>query len=102
MGPPGTVAEFQYTEPGFGEYDERYENEALETLDVAGEARPTIRIAVTEKSLSRGGFEVRYHRWFDVQTGALIRQTYELVSGKPPSNARGDENWTATSITVPK
>jgi hypothetical protein len=102
LGPPGTVAEFQFTPRGGGNYDERYENEALETLQVGGQARPSVRVSVTERKLDGAVFELNYHRWFDVQTGALIRQTYRLVSGKAPSNARQDENWAATSVTVPQ
>jgi hypothetical protein len=100
-GPPGTVAQFTSRDGLLGSttaWHERFETEALETLQIGGEARPTIRIAVTETGIFGNGFEGTWHRWFDVQTGAEIRQSFQPSRGQAPTN----QDWTATSIAVPK
>jgi len=100
-GPPGTATDFLSRDSPFGggsSWHEHFENEALETLSIAGEPRPTIRIAVTEKGVFGNSFEATWHRWFDVQTGAIIQQSYQLIHGQAATN----QDWTATSITVPK
>jgi hypothetical protein len=65
-------------------------------LEIGGEARATIRIIVAEKGVSRNYFEGTWQRWVDLQTGAVIQQTYQHVHGQAPTN----QDWTATSITV--
>ena len=97
-GPPGTAVEFRFVRNDGTNYMYRYKNEALETFQIGGEARPTVRIAFTESGMGGNHFEGTWRRWFDVQTGAVLRQSYQHVSGQPPSN----QDWKATSITVPK
>jgi hypothetical protein len=100
-GPPGTAIDFLNRGSAFGNssaWHEHFENEALETLQIGGEARPTIRIAETRKGVFGNYFEATWRRWFDVQTGALIRQSFLPVHGDVLTN----QDWTAASITVPK
>jgi hypothetical protein len=99
-GPPGTAADFIDHGNTFGtgtSWRWHFENEALETLQIGGEARPTIRILVAEKGLGQNYFEGAWRRWFDVQTGAVIQQAFQSVHGLVLAN----QDWTATSITVP-
>jgi hypothetical protein len=101
-GPPGTAAEYRNVMYDGQNNIERVENEGLETLQIGTEARTAVRIAHTETALGAGGFVLEYRRWFDVQTGALIQQSYQLLSGKRPSNDPTNQDWTATSIRVPR
>jgi len=100
-GPPGTVSEFVSTDSAFGSgqhWLNRVENDALETLQIGGEARPTVRVVVTEKGIGSNYFEATWRRWFDVQTGAVIRQAYQPIHGQAYAN----QDWTAASIVVAK
>jgi hypothetical protein len=100
-GPPGTVAEFLQKEGRFGfrsSWNYHFANEALEALQVGGQTRPTIRIAVAVKGQLGNSFEGTWHRWFDVQTGAVIQQSFQLVHGDAPK----DQDWTASRIIIPK
>jgi hypothetical protein len=100
-GPPGTVAEFLQKEGPLGirnSWNWHLQNEALEALQIGGQTRPTIRIAVVVKGASGNRFEGTWHRWFDVQTGAMIQQSFQSIHGDAPK----DQDWTATRIVVPK
>jgi len=100
-GPPGTATDFLDRGAAFGSdsaWHMHFENDGLETLKIGGEPRPTIRILVTEKGVARNYFEGAWHRWFDVQTGAIIQQSFQLIHGQALTN----QDWTATSITTPK
>ena len=100
-GPPGTVAELLQKEGPFGirsSWNYRLQNEALEPLQIGGQTRPTIRVAVAVKGAATNSFEGTWHRWFDVQTGAMIQQSFQLVHGDGPK----DQDWTATRVIVPK
>ena len=100
-GPPGTVTELVQKEGRLGlrsSWHYRFENEALEALQVGGQARPTIRIAVEIKGMLGNSFAGTWHRWFDVQTGAVIQQSFQAIHGEAPK----DQDWTAARIIVPK
>jgi hypothetical protein len=99
-GPPGTAAEFRYVLYDGQNYNERVENEAVESLQIGRQARQTLRIALTETALGGGNFVVVRRRWFDLQTGAMIREAYQQVSGLRPLNAPTNLDWTATRIEV--
>jgi hypothetical protein len=101
-GPAGTVAEYRNILYDGQNYTERVENEGPQTLQIGKEARPTIRIAHTETALGGGSFVLVLRRWFDVQTGAVVQQSYRQLSGHVPSNNPTSQDWTATSIRVPK
>jgi hypothetical protein len=97
-GPPGTVTEFRHVQFDGTNYMYRIHNEALEPFNIGAESRPTVRVSVTEFGISGNHFEGTWRLWFDVQTGAVLRRSFQLVRGNDVPN----QDWTATSITVPK
>jgi hypothetical protein len=74
-----------------------FQNEAVETLQIGGAARQAIRIAHRETGVSANHFDGTWRLWIDVQTGALVRRSFQLVSG----DAQPDQDWIATGISVP-
>jgi hypothetical protein len=96
-GPPGTTAYFRVTLFDDSNYMWSLRNEALETLQIGGKPRPTVRITRTETGVRGSRFVGTWTDWYDVETGALVRQSYEHLAGTPPPN----QEWTATSISGP-
>ena len=101
-GPPGTTAQFRLVQYDGVNYIYRISNETFETLRIGGEDRQTIRIAESHMALGPRGFVVTWRRWIDVQTGALLRNSYQQEGGSLPLNPPANQDWTATNITVPR
>jgi hypothetical protein len=96
-GPPGTTANFRVTLIDDSSYIWNLRNEALETLVIGGRPRPTVRIARTETGVRGSHFRGTWTDWYDVETGVMVRQSYEHAAGTPPDN----QDWTVTSINGP-
>jgi hypothetical protein len=96
-GPPGTTANFRVTLIDDSSYIWNVRNEALETLTIGGRPRPAVRIARTETGVRGSHFRGTWTDWYDVETGVMVRQSYQHEAGPPPDN----QDWAITSLNAP-
>jgi len=94
-GPAGTTVSFDTTAAPGAQWHDVLRNEGVEDLNVAGRARPAMKIAHYREGFDGNSYRSVTTGWKEISSGMMIYVNYRHISGHPEAGT----TWDPISIT---